>query len=95
MKKSLTILCLILILNLTSPVMAKGHQGGHHQAPPMGHQMKHHHRGGLAIHVGHHYRPIHRRYYGCGYWNYPYYNYGIRYYSPLIPMGGATLVLDF
>ena len=97
MKKILSVLGLIAILGMTSPVMAApggpgGHHGGHHGGPRHGgghHIAPPHHHGGH--HVRHHHggvsfhvgSPRHRHWcnYGAGYWGNPWYNPRLGWYS--------------
>ena len=86
MKKVLSVLGLIAILGITSPVFAgphgpggQGHHGGgghrihagvHHRP----HMAPRHHHGGM-IHVGHHPRHSHWHGYRTGYWGSPWCDY--------------------
>ncbi len=95
MKKTLSILSLIAILGLTSPVFAGPH-GGHGGPHGGGHRIhagvhhrphhvaspRYHHHGGAMIHVGHHPRHSHWYGYRTGYWRNSWCNCRLGYYCP-------------
>ena len=100
MKKALSVLGLLAILSMSSPVLAApggpggpgghgrpGHGGGHYISA--GHHQRHNVRphGSFTIHTGH---PRHSHWVGyrSGYWGGPYCNHRLGWYDPCCPPYG-------
>lgn len=107
MKKVLSILSLIAILGLSSPVFAApngpgghggpggpGPRGGHHihaGSHHRHHMAPRHHHGGGMIHVGHYPRHNYWRSYGPHYWGNHWCDYRLGCYGPYYPAFGVHI----
>ena len=111
MKKIFTILTLVAIFGLTTPVFAGPHgHGGHHGPSHRGGikvhagahyrpHISHRHHGGIMISTGHYPRHSYRSYYRHGYWCDPCCNNRLGYVDPYFgyypPMSGASFSISF